>query len=81
MKFEQAQLKKCYKRNGPATCPMGVDANQWASLVTYWSERETKKKTNQLTDARGAVMNVSKYKHGGKAGAKAKLVCHFQPFF
>jgi hypothetical protein len=27
---------------------MGVDANQWASLVAYWCEQETKKKTNQL---------------------------------
>jgi hypothetical protein len=27
MKFERALLKKCYKRNGPTTCPMGVDAN------------------------------------------------------
>jgi len=27
MKSEQARLKKCYKRHGPATCPMGVDAN------------------------------------------------------
>ncbi len=35
MKSEQTQLKKCYKRNGLATCPMGVDANQWASLVAY----------------------------------------------
>jgi hypothetical protein len=49
--------------------------------VAYWSEQDTKKKTNQLTDARGAVMNVSKYGRGGRVGAKAKLVCHFQPFF
>jgi hypothetical protein len=61
--------------------PMGVDANQWASLVAYWSEQETKEKTDQLTDTRGVVMNVNKYGHGGRARAKAKLVCHFQPFF
>jgi hypothetical protein len=60
---------------------MGVDINQWTSLVAYWSERETKKKTNQLIDARGVVMNVSKYGCGGKVGAEAKLVCHFQPSF
>jgi hypothetical protein len=81
MKSKRARLKKCYKRHGPATCPMGVDANQWESLVAYWSEQDTKKKTDQLTNARGAVMNVSKYGRGGRAGAEAKLVCHFQPSF
>ncbi len=60
---------------------MGVDANQWASLVAYWFEQETKKKTNQLTDIRGTVMNVSKYGHEGRTGVETKLVCHFQPFF
>ncbi len=61
--------------------PLGVDVNQWASLVAYWSEQETKKKTNQLTDTRGVVMNVSKYGHEGRAEVKTKLVCHFQPSF
>jgi hypothetical protein len=60
---------------------MGVDANQRASLVAYYSEHDTKKKTYQLTYARGAVMNVSKYGRGGRVGAEAKLVCHFQPSF
>jgi hypothetical protein len=60
---------------------MGLDTNWWASLVAYWFERETKKKTNQLTNARGAIMNVSKYGGGGRVRAKAKLVCHFQPSF
>jgi hypothetical protein len=60
---------------------MGVDANQWASLVAYLSEQDTKKKANRLIDARGAFMNVSKYGRGGRARAEAKLVCHFQPFF
>jgi len=36
--------------------------------------------TDQLTNARNAIMNVSKYGHGGKAKAKVKLGCfHFQP--
>jgi len=58
---------------------MVVDVNQWVSLVAYWSEQETKKKIDELTDARGVVMNVSKYGCGGRAGVEAKLVCHFQP--
>ncbi len=60
---------------------MGVDANQWASLMAYWFKQETKEKTDQLTDARGAIMNVSKYGRKGRARVKAKLVCYFQPFF
>jgi predicted HAD superfamily phosphohydrolase len=27
MKSKRARLKKCYKRNGPTTCPVGVDVN------------------------------------------------------
>jgi hypothetical protein len=60
---------------------MGVDANQWESLVAYWFEQDTKKKTYQLTYVRGAIMNVSKYGCGGRVGAKAELVYHFQPSF
>jgi hypothetical protein len=52
-----------------------VDIDQWAALVKYWEERNTQKKTSQLTCARGAVTKLSKYGHGGKAAAKAKLVC------
>jgi hypothetical protein len=80
MKFKPARLKTCYKRNGCTTCPMGVDANQRTSLVAYWFEQDTKKKIDQLTDARGVIINVSRYGHGGKTRAEAKLVCHFQPF-
>jgi len=80
MKFKPVRLKTCYKRNGCTTCPMGVDANQRASLVAYWFEQDTKKKIDQLTDARGVIINVSKYGHGGRTRAEAKLVCHFQPF-
>jgi hypothetical protein len=49
--------------------------------VAYWSKWETKKKTDQLTDVRGAIMNVIKYGCEGKVGVETKLVCHFQPFF
>jgi hypothetical protein len=59
---------------------MGVDANQRTSLVAYWSKQDTKKKTNQLTDARGVIINVSKYGHGGRTRAEAKLVCLSQAF-
>lgn len=35
---------------------------------------------DQLTNARSAIMNVSKYGCGGKVKAKAKLGCfHLQP--
>ncbi len=74
MKFKPARLKTCYKRNGCTTCPMGVDANQRASLVAYWFEQDTKKKIDQLTNARGVIINVSKYGHGGRTRAEAKLV-------
>ncbi len=48
--------------------------------MAYWFKQETKKMTDQLTNARNAIMNVSKYGHGGKAKAKVKLGCfHFQP--
>jgi hypothetical protein len=55
---------------------MGVETSQWDTFVTYWSEHATKKRTNQLTGARGAIMKVSKYGHGGKAMAEYKLVTH-----
>ncbi len=45
-------------------------------FVAYWSERATKKRTDQLTGARGAVMKVSKYGRGGKTMAEHKLVTH-----
>jgi hypothetical protein len=59
---------------------MSVDANQRASLVAYWFEPNTKKKIDQLIDARGVIINVNKYGHGGRTRAEAKLVCHFQSF-
>jgi hypothetical protein len=52
-----------------------VDANQWAALVKYWEERNTQKKTSQLTCARGAITQLSKYGRGGKTTVEAKLVC------
>jgi hypothetical protein len=52
-----------------------VDANQWATLVKYWEEHNTQKKTSQLTSARGAITKLSKYGHGGKVVTEAKLVC------
>jgi hypothetical protein len=55
---------------------MGVETSQWDTLVAYWSERATKKKTNQLTSAKGAIMKVSKYGQDGKTMVKHKLVTH-----
>jgi hypothetical protein len=55
---------------------MGVETSQWDTFVAYWFECATKKRTDQLTGARGAVMKVSKYGRGGKAMAKHKLVTH-----
>jgi hypothetical protein len=52
-----------------------VDVDKWAAPVKYWEEHNTHKKTSQLSGARGAVTKLSKYGHGGKAAAKAKLVC------
>jgi hypothetical protein len=75
MKSERSRLKKRYQKDGQTGCPLGVDADQWATLVKYWEERNTQKKTSQLTCARGAVTKLSKYGCGGKAAAKAKLVC------
>jgi hypothetical protein len=55
---------------------MGVETSQWDTLVAYWYEHETKKRTNQLMGARGAVMKVNKYGRGGKTMAEHKLVTH-----
>ncbi len=76
MKFERSRLKKRWIMHGHTTCPMGVETSQWDTLVAYWYERATKKRTDQLTGARGAVMKVSKYGQSGKAMAKHKLVTH-----
>jgi hypothetical protein len=35
MKFERSRLKKRYQKDGQTRCPLGVDANQWATLVKY----------------------------------------------
>ncbi len=75
MKFERSRLKKRYQKDGQIGCPLGVDADQWATLVEYWEERNTQRKTSQLTGARGVVTKLSKYGRGGKAAAEAKLVC------
>jgi hypothetical protein len=76
MKSERSRLKKRWIMHGHTTCPMGVETSQWDTLVAYWSERATKKRTDQLTSARGAVMKVNKYGRGGKAMAEHKLVTH-----
>ncbi len=52
-----------------------MDVDRWAALVKYWEERNTQKKNFQLTGARGTITKLSKYGHGGKVVAKAKLVC------
>jgi len=38
-------------------------------------EENATQKTSQLTSARGTITKLSKYGRGGKAAAKAKLVC------
>ncbi len=75
MKSERSRLKKRYQKDGQNRCPFGVDANQWVTLVKYWEECNTQKKTSQLIGARGVVTKSSKYGRGGKVAAKAKLVC------
>jgi len=75
MKSERSSLKKRYQKDGQTGCPLGVDADQWATLVKYWEKRNTQKKTSQLTGARGVVTKLSKYGRGGKVVAEAKLVC------
>jgi hypothetical protein len=52
-----------------------VDADQWVTLVEYWEECNTQRKTSQLLGARGVVTKLNKYGCGGKAIAEAKLVC------
>jgi hypothetical protein len=75
MKSKKSRLKKRYQKDGHIGCPLGVDVDQWPAFVKYWEERNTQKKTSQLTCARGTVTKLSKYGRGGKAAAKAKLVC------
>jgi hypothetical protein len=76
MKSERSWLKKRWIMHGHTTCPMGVETSQWDTLVAYWSERATKKRIDELTSAKGAVMKVSKYGRGGKAMVEHKLVTH-----
>ncbi len=76
MKSEWSRLKKRWIKHGHTACPMGVETSQWDTLVAYWFERVTKKRTNQLMGARAAVMKVSKYGRGGKAMDEHKLVTH-----
>jgi hypothetical protein len=75
MKSERSRLKKRYQKDGQTGCPLGVDADHWATLVKYKEEHNTHKKTSQLTCARGAITKLSKYGRGGKVVAEAKLVC------
>jgi hypothetical protein len=75
MKSERSCLKKGYQKDGQTRCPLGVDVDQWATLVKYWEERNTQKKTSQLTGARSAVTKLNKYGRGGKTIVEAKLVC------
>jgi hypothetical protein len=44
-------------------------------LLNIGKNATHKKKTSQLTGAKGAVTKLSKYGRGGKAAAEAKLVC------
>jgi hypothetical protein len=41
MKYERSRLKKRYQKDGQIGCPLGVDVDQWATLVKYWEERNT----------------------------------------
>ncbi len=77
MKSKRTWLKKRWIKHGHTSCPMGVETSQWDTLVAYWSKHAAKKRTNQLTSARGVVMKVSKYERGGKAMAEHKLVTHY----
>jgi hypothetical protein len=40
---------------------MGVKISQWDTLVAYWFERATKKRTDQLMGVTGEIMKVNKY--------------------
>jgi len=75
MNSERSRLKNWYQKDGQTGCPLGVDADQWATLVKYKEEHNTHKKTSQLTGVRGAITKLSKYGRGGKAAGEVKLVC------
>ncbi len=76
MKSKWFRLKKQWIKHGHTLCPMGVETSQWDTLVAYWFECATKKRTNQLISAKGGITKVSKYERGGKVMAKHKLVTH-----
>jgi len=72
MKSKRFWLKKQWIKHGHTLCPMGVETSQWDTLVAYWSECATKKRTNQLTSAKGGITKVNKYERGGKVMAEHK---------
>ncbi len=58
---------------------MGCGCRLMEKIGGYWFEYGTKNRSEQLIYIIGVVMNVSKYKCGGKVGVEAKLVCfHFE---
>jgi hypothetical protein len=74
MKGQHCCLKKLYAKGGQWECPIGLERDEWNALVQYWQGRETHKKAEIMSGARGAVQTVSTYEHGGKANAEKKLV-------
>jgi hypothetical protein len=75
VKSERSWLKKWRTKHGHTT-PYGCETSQWDTFMAYWSECATKKRIDQLTGVRGALMKVSKYGLGGKTMVEHKLVTH-----
>jgi hypothetical protein len=44
MQSKRSHLKKQYQKDGQTRCFLGVAVDQWATVVKYWEEYNTKKR-------------------------------------
>jgi len=59
---------------GKKDYPINIEPIHWERLKAYWSKLETKKKVEQMSNAKSKMKNMDNVGQLGKVGKKIRLV-------
>jgi hypothetical protein len=68
---------KFFLEEGQQNMPCWSGPRTMGELVAYWQQQDMQEKDDHMVETKGVVANVSHLGQGGKATARAKLICVF----
>jgi len=66
---------------GKRDYPINIELAHWEKQKSYWSNLETEKKAEQMSNTKSKVMNMGNVGRLSKIGKDAKLIFVNQPYF